>query len=102
MVEIMCAALTGSHFGWEANSVLNADGDPPNLGHVLIAIDPGATSEGSFLSRISSLLTAVAAEPEVRLPGLRRLEARALAAEHGLDIPAALYREISTLSENQN
>jgi (2R)-3-sulfolactate dehydrogenase (NADP+) len=98
MVEIMAAALTGGAFGWEASSVLDAEGPPPNLGHSLIAIDPGALSGGLFLDRMDDLLAAMAAEPEVRLPGLRRLDARARAAAKGLALAPALHAEIATLA----
>jgi (2R)-3-sulfolactate dehydrogenase (NADP+) len=42
MVEILAAAVTGSAFGWEASSFFDADGGPPDMGHLFIAIDPPA------------------------------------------------------------
>ena len=53
MIEILAAAVTGSAFGWEASSFFDDKGGPPNMGHVLIAIDAGRLSAGAFDSRMS-------------------------------------------------
>lgn len=98
MVEVLAAALTGSSFGWEASSMFDAQGGPPDMGHVFVAIDPGPLSGGAFNGRMVDLLAALAAEPEVRLPGSRRLEARMRAAQDGIQVPAALVAEIRLLA----
>ncbi|RME64982.1 MAG: Ldh family oxidoreductase [Alphaproteobacteria bacterium] len=97
MVEILAAALTGSHFGWEASSLFDAEGAPPDLGQTLIVIDPGLFSAGRFLERMAAFCAAVEAENGARLPGLSRLERRKRAARDGIAIPAALEREIRAL-----
>ena len=94
MVEVLAAALTGSSFGWEASSMFDAEGGPPDMGHVFLALDPGPLSGGSFAARMGDLLGVMAAEPGVRLPGSRRLEARARAHREELSIPATLVDEI--------
>ena len=48
---------------------------------------------------MATLLAAIAAEPDARLPGTRRLANRARAAADGLVIPAALHAEIRALVE---
>ena len=96
MVEVLCAALAGGRFGWEASSFFEADGEPPGVGQVLIAFDPDAFAGPDFLARMNELASA-AAEDGARLPGDRRLPSRLAAAEHGLAIPAALHREIEAL-----
>jgi (2R)-3-sulfolactate dehydrogenase (NADP+) len=98
MVEIIAAALTGSAFGWEASSMFDDQGGPPNIGQTLIAIHPQPVSADQFPARMSALLAAVAAEPAVRLPGERRLKSRAHAASEGLAISAALHAEITALA----
>jgi (2R)-3-sulfolactate dehydrogenase (NADP+) len=98
MVEILAAALTGSAFGWEASSLFDDKGGAPNLGHVLIAIDPTRLSGGAFLERMGVLLGAMAAEDGVRLPGSSRLDHRARAAEHGVTITAKLHAQIGALA----
>jgi (2R)-3-sulfolactate dehydrogenase (NADP+) len=69
------------------------------MGHVLIALDAGQLSTGAYDARMATLLAAIAAEPEARLPGTRRLANRARAAAEGLVVPAALHAEIRTLVE---
>lgn len=98
MVEILGAALTGGAFGWEASSFFDAEGTPPDMGHLFIGIDPGPTSGSAFGSRMATLLAAMAAEPAVRLPGSRRLAARARARSEGISISPALYEDILTVS----
>jgi (2R)-3-sulfolactate dehydrogenase (NADP+) len=99
MIEILAAAVTGSAFGWEASSFFDDQGGPPNMGHVLIALDAGRLSAGAYDERMATLLAALAAEPDARLPGTRRLANRARAGSEGLAIPAALHAEIRALVE---
>jgi (2R)-3-sulfolactate dehydrogenase (NADP+) len=99
MIEIFAAAITGSAFGWEASSFFDDKGGPPNMGHVLIAIDAGRLSAGAFDARMAALLGAMAAEPGARLPGTRRLTNRTRAAADGVAIPPALLAEIRALIE---
>jgi (2R)-3-sulfolactate dehydrogenase (NADP+) len=67
------------------------------MGHVLIAIDAARLSAGAYDGRMAVLLEAIAAEPDVRLPGTRRITNRARAASEGVAIPAALHAEINAL-----
>ncbi|TQV67728.1 Ldh family oxidoreductase [Exilibacterium tricleocarpae] len=97
MVEILAAALTGSHFGFEASSLFDGDGDPPDLGQVVLAIDPAISSNGRFLERMSTFMAALESEPGVRAPGSSRLQNRAAAARDGVFIPAPLHQEITAL-----
>jgi (2R)-3-sulfolactate dehydrogenase (NADP+) len=97
MIEILAAAVTGSAYGWEASSFFDDRGGPPNMGHVLIAIDAARLSAGAYDGRMAVLLEAIAAEPDVRLPGTRRITNRARAASEGVAIPAALHAEINAL-----
>ncbi len=98
MIEVLAAALTGSAFGWEASSLFEAAGAPPDLGQCLLALDPGALSGGGFGARMADLAAAVA-EDGARLPGDRRLEARTKAAARGIAAPEALHDEIHALAK---
>ena len=51
-------------------------GGPPDVGQVVLAIDPTATMGDDFVDRIEHELRTLSAEPGVRLPGDRRLEHR--------------------------
>ncbi len=96
MVEILAAALTASHLGFEATSFFTAEGPPPRVGQLLLAIDPGALSGGAFAERLETLLAAMLAQPGVRLPGTRRLANRAKAS--AVAVEPILLAEIEALA----
>ncbi len=98
MVEILAAALTGANFGFEASSFFDADGPPPGVGQMLLAIDPERLSGGLFSERIETLLNAVLVQSGTRLPGARRQELRARAATDGVALPRALVDELRKLA----
>jgi (2R)-3-sulfolactate dehydrogenase (NADP+) len=99
VVELLCCALTGSAFGFEADSFFEAEGNRPRLGQALLAIDPGALAgRDAFLERVEFLLAAMQADPGVRLPGSRRASLAARAAAEGLEVPEALLAQLRTLA----
>jgi (2R)-3-sulfolactate dehydrogenase (NADP+) len=98
MIEVVAAAVTASNFGFEASSFLDGEGPPPDVGHVLIAIDPGPLSNGAYPSRMSRLAEAMTAVEGVRLPGATRLKNRAATATSGLWVAPALMAELAALA----
>ncbi|WP_439550865.1 Ldh family oxidoreductase [Falsiroseomonas sp.] len=99
VVELLCCALTGSAFGFEADGFFQDEGNRPRLGQSLIAIDPGALAgEGAFLDRVEFLLAAMQADPGVRLPGSRRNALAARAGDEGLEVPAPLLATLQGLA----
>lgn len=76
MVDVLAAALCGSHFSFEASSFGDCEGGPPRTGQFLVAIDPSCFAGAEFTNRVEQLLAAAVVEPGVRLPGDRRLAAR--------------------------
>jgi (2R)-3-sulfolactate dehydrogenase (NADP+) len=98
MVESLCGALAGGRFGWEAASFLDDQGGAPSVGQTVLALDPAAFAGPAFLSRMGELADTLASEEGVRLPGDRRLAARAKAAASGLALPPALYAELVALA----
>jgi len=98
MVELLCCALTGAAFGFENDSYFEP-GNHPNIGHAMIAIDPEALAgKRTYLDRIETLIQAMLADEGVRLPGSRRDSASARASAEGIDIPDALFAQISRLA----
>jgi (2R)-3-sulfolactate dehydrogenase (NADP+) len=95
MVELLAAGLTGANFAADASSFLDAKGPPPGTGQLIIAFDPAAF--GGSAERFAVLIAAIEAQPGARLPGSRRLEARALAAHEGLAVSDAFINEIKSL-----
>ena len=98
MLEILCGALAGGHFAWEASSFLDDRGPSPGVGQMLIAFDVGAFSGAGFAARMTDLMSEVALEPAVRLPGDRRLANRTRVLTHGLTLDAATYAQLTQLA----
>jgi (2R)-3-sulfolactate dehydrogenase (NADP+) len=92
MIEILAAALTGAHFGFEASSFFDADGAPPRVGQFLLVIDPSFAA--GFGDRVETLCAAILADPGTRLPGDRRLATRARLSRDGITVPDALLAEL--------
>ncbi len=99
IVELLSAALTGAHFGYQASSFFDAKGPPPRVGQFFLVIDPGRFGAG-FARRVGTLAAAVLAQPGTRLPGERRFAARAKAARDGIVIPDALAQELEQRAAN--
>lgn len=96
MVELLAAGLTGARFAAEASSFLDAAGDPPGTGQLVLAIDASALSPGAP-ERFAVLAAAIEDQDGTRLPGSRRLALRARAVVDGLMLPDALFSEIAKL-----
>jgi (2R)-3-sulfolactate dehydrogenase (NADP+) len=86
-VEIMAAAMTGAHFGYEASSFFDDKGGPPRVGQFLLGFRPGPLSGDSYYDRIEELLQALVEQPGTRVPGARRVGVRKLAERDGIDVP---------------
>jgi (2R)-3-sulfolactate dehydrogenase (NADP+) len=98
MVELLCCALTGAAFGFENDSFFEP-GNHPDIGQALLAIDPGALAgTHAYAERIETLIDAMLADEEVRLPGARRDAALARARAEGIEVPDALFAQISKLA----
>lgn len=101
MVEILAAALTSSHFGYEANSFFTEDGPPPGVGQFLIAIDPSPISGNGFHERLETLIEAILSQEGTRLPGAGKIKARQQARENGLTLVSSLFEQLQSL-KNKN
>jgi (2R)-3-sulfolactate dehydrogenase (NADP+) len=97
MVEVLAAALTSSMFGFEASSFFSAEGSPPGVGQLLMAIAPGPISKGRFQSRLEDLIEEILLQGNVRLPGDRRLELREKAHRNGIRLTDKQYQDIISL-----
>jgi (2R)-3-sulfolactate dehydrogenase (NADP+) len=93
IVDLLAAGLTGANFSKDASPYAKADGPPPCVGQLVIAIDPEAFAPG-FLDRIANLALAMLAQEGVRLPGDRRLAARERTARDGVMIDEQLLAAI--------
>jgi (2R)-3-sulfolactate dehydrogenase (NADP+) len=100
VVELLCCALTGAAFGFEADSFFTDAGNRPRIGQAFVAIDPAALAGNDvYQQRLETLIAAMLADDGVRLPGERRLRNAAKARAEGLTVPEALYQTISELAQ---
>lgn len=84
MVEILAAALVGTHFAFQASSFLDDKGGPPDTGQLILAIDPAGMGGNWFAERMRTLAHAIEEQPGTRLPGMRRYALRAKARAEGI------------------
>lgn len=97
MFELICASLTGAAIGPEADSFFSEEGNKPRIGQAFLAIDPGALAgNGKYFERVETIVSAMLADQDVRLPGARRFSAEA-AAKQGIEIPDDLLAQIEKL-----
>ncbi|MGL4229962.1 MAG: Ldh family oxidoreductase [Casimicrobium sp.] len=98
-IELLVTAFTGAHFGFEADSFFDVEGNKPKIGQAFLVIDPNAMGGASvFAERIETLIAAMLAdasdEKPVRLPGARRYELQRKAQRDGVNIPDALHAQL--------
>ena len=103
VVELLCTALTGAHFGFEADSFFVDEGNQPRLGQVFLVIDPGALAGTDvYDARMEMLINAMCADAEVRLPGERRAQLANKARLDGVDIPEAVLARLMQLAQTES
>ncbi len=91
IVEVLAAAVTGATLSMNASSFADNEGGPPRTGQMFIAIDPNAFAGPGFAGRIEQLVAGIKGQDGARLPGDRRLTARARTARDGVTIRKALH-----------
>lgn len=96
MVELLAAGLVGARFAAEASSFLDAEGEPPGTGQLVLAIEADVFDTGAT-ARFGALAAMVEEQDGARLPGMRRLAYRRRAAENGLILSEAILAEIRGL-----
>src|SRR4026209_516284 len=98
MFELICASLTGAAIGPEADSFFSEQGNKPRIGQAFLAIDPaGLAGTEVFSERVETVVQAMLADPEVRLPGARRFAAEKASRAGGIEIPDDLLAQIERL-----
>jgi (2R)-3-sulfolactate dehydrogenase (NADP+) len=97
-IELLVTALTGAHFGFEADSFFDVKGNKPKLGQLFLVINPNAMGGADvFAERVETLITAMLEDGDVRLPGARRYALAAKAARDGLNVSDATLAQIRAL-----
>jgi delta1-piperideine-2-carboxylate reductase len=99
MVELLAGPLIGEALSVEAKAEDPGDGGPPVGGELILAIDPSRFGSAQD-PRVHGerLFEQMLAQDGVRLPGDRRIAARAKTPETGVTIPESLYATIRELA----
>lgn len=97
--ELVCAALTGSAIGAEADSFFSEQGNRPRIGHAFLAIDPGALAgHARYFERVETVVSAMLADEGVRLPGARRFASEKKMRAEGIEVADELLAKIEQLA----
>lgn len=100
IVELLCCALTGAAFGFEADSFFSEAGNRPRIGQAFLVVDPAALAGTEvFDERMETLVAMMLLDPGVRLPGYRRLALAQQAQAEGIEVPAALLGQLESLAD---
>ncbi|VVM67068.1 (2R)-3-sulfolactate dehydrogenase (NADP(+)) [Pseudomonas fluorescens] len=99
MVELLTAGLTGCHFGYQASSFFDAEGDAPNVAHLMLIIDPPFFGPG-YPGHVEALFKAMLAQEGVRLPSERRYAARSNHHTH-ITLPQSLIVRLEEFGRRQ-
>ena len=101
LVDILAGVLSGPNCSFQAPELINNTGGEPRIGQFFIAISPVAYSQSGhqgYSERIEAMLTALASEPGVRLPGSRRHEFRQDAEQNGVEVPEELIHRLEAFA----
>ena len=97
MVDLLAGPLIGEVTSFEAGEQDNGDGTAAAGGELILALDPASFGADDPVGHAERLFARMADQPGVRLPGERRLAARARTASDGIEVPSALWERIRDL-----
>lgn len=99
MVEVLCVALTGARFGYEADPLYDDAGNEPKLGQLFILIDPQALAgQQTYFNRLEALIETMLEDEGVRLPGIRRHDLAKTAQTQGVEVPDSLLEQLGYIA----
>ena len=96
MVELLTAGLAGANYAYQASSLFDDQGPPPDLAHFLLVLDPARFAPG-FAARAEAMFQAIETQESARLPGARRMTERAARADT-IEIPQTLHDTLAGLA----
>ena len=97
MVDLLAGPLIGEVCSFEAGEQDNGDGGAATGGELVLALDPARFGGEDAIDHGERLFAAMLAQEGVRLPGDRRLIARAETPEVGIEVPRVLHDKIRAL-----
>lgn len=101
LVDLLAGVMSGPNCSFQAPVFKNNTGGEPKVGQFFIAISPATFSPAGFegyAQRLETMLTALASEPGVRLPGVRRHDSRRQAEEQGVVVPQELIDKLEAFA----
>ena len=104
LVDILAGVLSGPNCSFQAPVFKNNTGGEPRVGQFFIAISPASFSQSAgqgYDARLETMLTALANEPGVRLPGARRDEFRKQAEQNGVEVPLGLIQKLEAFAAGE-
>ena len=99
LVEVLAAGLVGANWSFQASSLGDNEGGPPNIGQLFIAIDSGLFGAEGFDDRLETLVAAIHAQEGTRLPGDGRHRARRKAETEGVRLDETLHARMMDYAE---
>jgi (2R)-3-sulfolactate dehydrogenase (NADP+) len=103
LVDLLAGVLSGPNCSFQAPVFKNNTGGEPKVGQFFIAISPDTFSPTGFEGygeRLETMLSALASEPGVRLPGIRRHESRRAVEKNGVEVPQELIDKLESFIES--
>jgi (2R)-3-sulfolactate dehydrogenase (NADP+) len=98
IVEVMCAAMTGSNRGLEMGSFMDND-KPIGCGQFFIAFNPKKFAGNAFDKQIIALVKSITSQPGARMPNSRREASIKRSKKQGLEIDAALLARLKAFAK---
>ncbi|MDB5586074.1 MAG: Malate/L-lactate dehydrogenase [Devosia sp.] len=100
MVELLAGPMIGDLTSQESFAEDEGRGSPPLGGELIIAFDPVrflGDDAAEHMARAETLFSSISQQDGVRLPGDRRLAARAQSAREGVLVPKRLFDELQAI-----
>lgn len=100
MVELLAGPMIGDLTSQESFAEDEGLGSPPLGGELIVAFDPVRFLGDDFtdhMARAEALFSSISRQDGVRLPGDRRLAARAQSLREGVLVPTSLLEELEAL-----
>jgi len=101
LVDVLAGVMSGPNCSFQAPVLENNTGGEPRIGQFFIAVSPatfGLAGEKGFSQKLETMLNALANEPGVRLPGVRRHEFRQQAEQNGVEVPQELIDSLEVFA----
>ena len=101
LVDLLAGVVSGPNCSFQAPVFKNNTGGEPKVGQFFIAISPATFSTAGFdgyAERLETMLTALASEPGVRLPGVRRHDSKKQVEENGVEVPQDLIDKLEAFA----